>query len=150
MFWFRTPRVVRNPKAEPASDFVQNTSATMIGHPVFAQPEPSPDPTKFEIKHPSDAPIYKKIDELNRQHKLAPLPFPAPRGLPEPRLALAAVLGTTEAALQKQMAAKGQIVFPAAGKTETTRGPKSKNLVAKKMANDSTDVKKERPAFFFH
>ena len=150
MFWFRTPRVVRNPKAELPSDFVQNTSATMIGHPVFAQPEASPDPTKFEIRHPSDAPIYKKIDELNRQHKLAPLPFPAPRGLPEPRLALAAVLGMTEAALQKQTAANGQIVFHAVGDTGSTRGPESQNLVVDKMANDFTDVDKERPAFLFH
>ena len=151
MFWFRTPtREKRQPKDAPPSDFVKNTSATVLGHPVFAQPSPTSDPTKFEIKHPSDAPIYKKIDELNRRHKLAPLPFPAPRGLPEPRLSLADVMGMGESALRKQITANGQIVFHALGDTGSTRGPESQCLVVDKMSNDFTDVDKERPAFLFH
>lgn len=150
MLWFRTPHEVRKPKAAPSADVVKNTSATMLGHPVFAQPEPTRDPTKFEIRHPSDAPLYKKIDELNRRHKVAPIPFPAPRGLPEPRLTLAAVLGTSESALQKRINGYGQIVFHAAGDTGSTRGPESQCLVADKMANDFTDVETERPAFLFH
>ena len=48
-----------------------------IGHPVFAQPQPTADPTIFKVRHPSDAPAYKVIDELNKEHKLFPLPFPA-------------------------------------------------------------------------
>ena len=151
MFWFRTPtREKRQPKDAPPSDFVKNTSATVLGHPVFAQPSPTSDPTKFEIKHPSDAPIYKKIDELNRRHKLAPLPFPAPRGLPEPKLSLADVMGMGESALRKQITANGQIVFHALGDTGSTRGPESQCLVVDKMSNDFTDVDKERPAFLFH
>ena len=31
------------------------------------QPAPTPDPAKFEVKHPSDNPIYKQIDQLNRE-----------------------------------------------------------------------------------
>jgi Calcineurin-like phosphoesterase len=151
MFWFRTPtREKRQPKDAPPSDFVKNTSATVLGHPVFAQPSSTSDPTKFEIKHPSDAPIYKKIDELNRRHKLAPLPFPAPRGLPEPKLSLADVMGMGESALRKQITANGQIVFHALGDTGSTRGPESQCLVVDKMSNDFTDVDKERPAFLFH
>jgi Calcineurin-like phosphoesterase len=151
MLWFRTPtHDKRKPKDAPPSDYVKNTSATVLGHPVFAQPEPSQDPAKFEIKHPSDSPVYKKIDELNRRHKLAPLPFPAPRGLPEPTLTLAAVLGVSESSLKKQMAANGQIVFHALGDTGSTRGPESQCLVADKMSNDFTDVDRERPAFLFH
>jgi hypothetical protein len=150
MLWFRTPHEVRKPKADPPTDVVKNTSATMLGHPVFAQPEPTRDPTKFEIKHPSDAPLYKKIDELNRRHKVAPIPFPAPRGLPEPRVTLAAALGISESALQKRITGYGQIVFHAAGDTGSTRGPESQCQVADKMANDFTDVETERPAFLFH
>jgi Calcineurin-like phosphoesterase len=150
MLWFRTPTETRKSKSTPPSDFVKNASATTLGHPVFSQPMPTADPAKFEIKHPSDAPIYKQIDELNRRHKLAPLPFPAPRGLPEPRLSLATVIGTSEKELAKQMAANGQIVFHAAGDTGSTRGPESQCLVADKMVNDFTDVDKERPAFLFH
>jgi hypothetical protein len=151
MLWFRTPaHEKRKPKDAPPSDYVKNTSATVLGHPVFAQPEPTQDPAKFEIRHPSDSPVYKKIDELNRRHKLAPLPFPSPRDLPEPTLSLAAVLGVSETAFKKQMTANGQIVFHAVGDTGSTRGPESQCLVSDKMSNDFTDVDKERPAFLFH
>ena len=78
------------------------------------------------------------------------MPFPPPRDLPEPRLSLAAVLGDTEAALQKRIAANGQIVFHAAGDTGSTRGPESQNLVADKLVNDFTDEEMEQPSFFFH
>jgi len=117
---------------------------------VFAQPQPTADPKKFEIKHPSDGAAYKQIDALNREHKLAPLPFPMPRDLPEPRLTLAAVLGDDEAVLQKRLAANGQIVFHAVGDTGSTRGPESQNAVADKLVNDFTDDAKEQPSFFFH
>ncbi len=140
----------RKPKATQASDTINNTGATVLEHPVFAQPQPTPDPKKFEIKHPSDNPAYKEIDELNREHKLAPLPFPAPRGLPEPRLTLAAVLGVSDASFQRQITANGQIVFHATGDTGSTRGPESQNLVADKMVSDFTDEDKEKPVFLFH
>jgi Calcineurin-like phosphoesterase len=138
------------PRPAPPTDVVDNTAATVLDRPVFAQPQPTADPKKFEIKHPSDGAAYKQIDELNREHKLTPLPFPPPRGLPEPRLSLAAVLGDTEAALQKRIAANGQIVFHATGDTGSTRGPESQNLVADKLVNDFTDDQKEQPSFFFH
>jgi hypothetical protein len=48
--------------------------------PSFAQPEATPDPTKFVVYHPTDAAAYSEIDKLNREHKLAPTPFPAPGG----------------------------------------------------------------------
>jgi hypothetical protein len=83
-----------------------------LGHPVFAQPEPTPDPTTFRVKHPSDAPIYKEIDKLNREHKINPLPFPPPRGGVEPRLTLAEVFGGNTAAIDRIIHA-GQIIFHA-------------------------------------
>jgi hypothetical protein len=122
----------------------------VLGKPVFSQPEPTPDPKKFEVKHPSDNPAYKQIDALNREHKLAPLPFPAPRDLPEPRLTLAAVLHENETTLRKRLAANGQVVFHAVGDTGSTRGPESQNLVSDKMVNDFTDEDSEKPMFFFH
>lgn len=121
----------------------------MVG-PVFSQPEPTEDPKKFEVKHPSDNAAYKQIDELNKEHKIAALPFPAPRGLPEPTLTLAATLGTDAGSLQKKLTANGQIVFHATGDTGSTRGPETQNLVADKMVNDFTDDEKEKPMFFFH
>ncbi len=140
----------RKPKPTPQTEPIDNTGATLVDSPAFAQPQPTPDPKKFEIKHPSDNPAYKQIDELNREHKLAPLPFPAPRGLPEPTLSLATVLNVSEADLKKQVAKNGQIVFHAAGDTGSTRGPESQNLVADKMVADFTDDEADRPLFFFH
>ncbi|MCP3463120.1 metallophosphoesterase [Bradyrhizobium sp. CCGUVB23] len=140
----------RKEKSAPKTSPIDNTGATELEAPVFAQPEPTPDPTKFEVKHPSDNPVYKKIDELNREHKIAPLPFPPPRGLPEPKLTLAQVLDLNPQTLQQKVDSSGQLVFHAVGDTGNTRGPESQNLVSDKMVNDFTDAEKERPLFFLH
>ena len=41
-------------------------AARQLTRPVFAQPEPTPDPTLFRVRHASDAPAYRRIDELQR------------------------------------------------------------------------------------
>ena len=140
----------RKAKTPSSSDTVDNVGATVLDGPVFSEPRPTPDPTKFQVKHPSDNPAYKKIDELNREHKIEPLPFPAPRDLPEPQLTLAAVLDVNEASLESQVDSHGQLVFHAVGDTGSTRGPKDQNLVADKMTADFSDDDKDRPLFFFH
>jgi hypothetical protein len=140
----------RKSKAPPSSETVNNVGAAVLDGPVFAQPSPTPDPTKFEVKHPSDNPAYKEIDQLNREHKIAPLPFPPPRDLPEPRLSLAAVLGAKDADLQQYVAKNGQIVFHSTGDTGNIRGPKDQNLVTDKMVADFTDDEKDKPLFLFH
>ncbi|HEY3846985.1 MAG TPA: metallophosphoesterase, partial [Acetobacteraceae bacterium] len=141
----------RKPKAPAQSEIIDNTAPVGVDHPVFAQPEPTADPTKFVVYHPSDNLAYKQIDELNREHKIAPLPFPAPRGLPEPKLTLAAVLGDAGPAAVAKITLSGQLVFHALGDTGNTRGPESQNLVADKLVNDFTDQDaRERPSFFLH
>ncbi|HEV3287052.1 MAG TPA: hypothetical protein VG011_09875, partial [Steroidobacteraceae bacterium] len=47
-------------------------ASRQLARPVFAQPEPTPDPTLFRVRHASDAPAYRRIDELNREHRIAP------------------------------------------------------------------------------
>jgi hypothetical protein len=141
----------RNPKRRPSSSkAVANAGATELSGPVFGEPRPTPDPTKFEIKHPSDNPAYKEIDELNREHKITTLPFPLPRDLPEPKLTLAAILNMSEADLERQVDGHGQLVFHSTGDTGSTRGPQDQNLVADKMTADFGDDDKDRPLFFFH
>jgi hypothetical protein len=118
-----------------------------VAHPSFAQPEPTADPTKFKVKHPSDAPAYKLIAELNREHEIHPLPFPPPRGGVEPSLTLAQVFGGNTAAIDKITAA-GQIVFHATGDCGSTRGPQTQNLVTDKMVTDFQETDpKEVPQF---
>jgi hypothetical protein len=145
------PSKGRKPKAPPSTHPVDNVGATELDRPVFGQPAPTPDPTQFEVKHPSDDPIYKQIDALNRAHKLAPLPFLAPRGLPEPRLSLADVLNIPQADLDNQIKTNKQLVFQSTGDTGNTRGPTDQNLVADKLISDFSDYDvQDRPLFFFH
>src|SRR5215471_4612548 len=118
-----------------------------IGRPVFAQPEPTEDPTTFRVRHPSDAPIYKQIDELNREHLIHPLPFPAPRGGVEPKLTLEQVLGGNSDAIQT-ISDNRQIVFHATGDCGNTRGPEKQNQVTDKLISDFNEADpKEKPQF---
>jgi hypothetical protein len=137
-------------KAPAQSAAIHNTGTTELDKPVFAQPQPTLDPTTFEVTHPSDNPVYKKIDQLNKEHKIAPLPFPEPRNVPEPKLTLATVLDADDKALQQRISSHGQIVFHATGDTGSTRGPETQNLVADKMAADFTDDERARPMFLLH
>jgi Calcineurin-like phosphoesterase len=143
----------RRPRATPAAPVAptDNTEPSPIGKPVFAQPQPTADPTQFHIRHPSDDAAYKTIDQLNAEHKLGPMPFPAPRGGTEPVLTLAQVLGPDGDAAVNRMTKAGQLVFHAVGDTGSTRGPHNQSLVADKMTADFDEEAPENvPHFFFH
>lgn len=114
------------PWAHPVRDLEQ---------PVFSQPQPTPDPTIFRVNQPSDGPAYAAIDQLNKQHKLLPLPFPLPRGGVEPQLTLEQVMGGNAAAIER-ITQGGQLVFHSTGDCGSTRGPATQNQVADKMTSD--------------
>ena len=119
--------------------------------PSYAQPVPGADPTEFAIHHPTDNAAYAKIDKLNKEHKLRPLAFPAPRGGTEPRLTLADIYGTGGSAAEKAITQSGQLVFHAVGDTGSTRGPESQSEVADKMVSDFNETEaKDVPKFFLH
>jgi hypothetical protein len=108
----------------------------VLAAPVYSQPQPTPDPTVFKVKHPSDNDAYKIIDQLNAEGKLHALPFPAPRGgAAEPRLTLEAVFGGNAQAIANITAAS-QIVFHATGDCGSTSGPTTQNEVTDKMIGD--------------
>jgi hypothetical protein len=113
-------------------------SMRVLQGPVFAQPQPTADPTVFRIHHPSDDAAYKEIDKLNAEHKLFPLPFPPPRGGVEPRLTLTDVFGGNTAAVDRITAA-GQIVFHALGDCGSTKGPATQNEVSDKLTADCAE-----------
>lgn len=108
--------------------------------PIFSELHPTEDPTTFKFKHRSDSDAYHAIDELNKTHKLEPMPFPTPRsGGQEPRLTLSQVFGNNELAKQSVetiVVSNKQIVFHALGDCGSTRGPKSQNEVVDKMIGD--------------
>jgi hypothetical protein len=119
-----------------------------VDGPVFSQPQPTSDPTTFKIRHPSDADAYAAIDQLNKEHKLKPLPFPSPRGTPgEPVLTLEQALGNHPNA-NKTITDNGQIVFHSGGDCGSTKGPKTQNEVADKMVGDFDETDpREMPQF---
>jgi len=125
-------------------------SGRVLQSPVYAQPEPTADPTIFKIKHPSDTAAYKIIDQLNAEHKIQPLPFPAPRGRKtEPQLELLDVFGGNQKAIDT-ITKNGQIVFHATGDCGSTKGPKTQNEVTDKMIADFTESDpREVPQFAF-
>src|ERR1700683_2760333 len=131
----RAPTNRKTPPASTSTGARARTAVRQLRHPVFAQPEPTPAPTIFRVPHASDAPAYKLIDELNREHKIAPLPFPPPRGVPEQRLTLTEVLGGN-AAVTNRITRNGQLVFHATGDCGSTIGPATQNQVADKMLGD--------------
>ena len=121
------------------------------GGPVFVEPVPTADPTKFVVKHPSDGAAYKILDGLQAAGKLRPTPFPLPRGLPEPRLTLADVLGPAGVEVAASIQARGQLVFHAVGDTGNIKGPGTQNLVADTMIADFTETDPAQvPMFFLH
>jgi hypothetical protein len=131
-----------------------------LGRPVFAQPTQTEDPTTFRVPHPSDGEAYKEIDELNREHKVHPLPFPAPRGGAEPQLTLQQVLGDirgSPAAVRatagntiNTIEGSGQIVFHSLGDCGSTVGPATQNEVVDKLLADFQETEPwEVPQFHF-
>jgi hypothetical protein len=110
--------------------------------PVFAQPQPSPDPTTF--KNPVTDQNYTEIANLE------PVPQPAD-GAVEPILTLAQTYGSAGEAKVEAIQQAKQIVFHSVGDTGSVIGPNTQSLVADKMVSDfneenSADV----PSFFFH
>src|SRR3981081_2897240 len=141
------PKTKPKPKPKPRPPGANTNVPRPIGHPVFSQPQPTADPTTFKIPHPSDGAAFKAIDQLNKEHKIHPLPFPAPRGSVEPSLTLEQVLGGNTVAINN-ITSTGQIVFHALGDCGSTKGPKTQNEVTDKMISDFNEsIPKEVPQF---
>jgi hypothetical protein len=126
----------RNPAQAPP--IPAPASPHKMATPAFAQPVPTEDPNTFRIRHASDKLAYQEIDALNKKYGKKPLPFPPPRGLPEPRLTLEDVLGGNNEAAQaiQNILKNKQIVFHAGGDCGNTRGPEKQNEVTDKLVSD--------------
>jgi hypothetical protein len=119
--------------------------APVLAQPVFAQPTASPDPTGFKVPHPSDDPLYNKVNPKLLQ------PVPSPRGPGSPIMELSDALGTSGPATVAAITKAGQIVFHCGGDTGSVTGPSTQSLVADKMVADFSDASAaDRPVFFFH
>ena len=146
--------MARKPKlsSQPAdAGAVQGQGPSEQQAPSFAQPVYTPDPAQFIVPHPSDNAAYKVIDQLGRDHRLVPLPFPKARGGAEPVLTLAQTLGSAGASTEAAIQASGQIVFHSVGDTGNVKSVDPQNLVTDKMLADFDDPQaRATPQFFFH
>jgi hypothetical protein len=140
----------RQPKPGPVEPPAPNNSGPISTKgPQFGESAPTPDPSKFTVKHGSDAAAYKILD--SEAGSLKPRPFPAVTGKPEPVVKLADALGPQGPAVEAEIRKAGQIVFHSAGDTGNTRGPRDMDEVAAKMVADFTDHdSRSIPSFFFH
>jgi hypothetical protein len=138
-----------NPSISTAS--VQPAVGIPVGTPVFAEPSPTPDPTKYTTPHASDTQAYNEMDQLIKESKFLPLPFPIVPNTPEPILTLAAALGPHGASTVTAIQNAGQIVFHSAGDTGATRGPNTENQVVDKLVSDFTgEAAAGVPQFFYN
>src|SRR5437868_1832317 len=139
------------PTAPSSTPSRRPTAGTVVGRPVFAEPNPLPDPAKFTVPHASDARAYAEMDSLIRTSRFLPLPFRTVPGTVEPILRLEDALGPTGTATVNRIKKAGHIVFQSAGDTGATRGPKPENTVVDKMVADFTDEAADAiPQFFYN
>ena len=141
-------RAPKHPKSSKASTPGASGTTKPVTQPQFGEPQATPDPQEFLVRHASDTPAYKILDATPN---LPPLPFDPPRGLPEPTMNLADALGSGGSATVTRLKANGQIVFHSVGDTGNTRSVTPQNLVADKMVSDFDEMEaKDVPAFYYH
>jgi hypothetical protein len=142
----KKPKPPKHSKRHPAPPPDNNNPIPTDG-PQFGQPQPSPDPTKFVIKHGSDSGAYKIIDSTPQY----PRPFPVVDGVVEPTLTLSDALGAYGPGIVAAIQTAGQIVFHSVGDTGNTTGPKDQNAVSDKLTSDFNETDPRAvPSFFFH
>ena len=79
---------------------------------MFNQGKPTPDPTRFQVPHPSDALLYAKIQALLYEDVVG---FPPSRAAPADVYELAAALGPHGTEMVQAIQSNGQIVFHLVG-----------------------------------
>jgi hypothetical protein len=126
----------------------ENSQTIPTNGPQFGEPTPTPDPTKFSVKHGSDSQAYKILD--SQKGTLQPRPFPIASEA-EPRLTLADALGKKGSDIENAITRAGQIVFHSLGDTGNTKGPHDMELVADKMVSDYNETDPRAvPSFLYH
>lgn len=139
------------PIASASTPSQQPHKGIPAGTPIFAEPHPSPDPSKYTVPHASDSAAYNEMDALIKASRFLPIAFPAVAGVTEPILTLADALGATGPATVSAIQKAGQIVFHCAGDTGATRGPATENEVVDKLLSDFTgEAPAAIPQFFYN
>jgi len=129
-------------KPTPSNPPVDPPPPSPSGQPIFGQPTPSPDPTKFK-----DPVTDQKYDGINSP---SAVPMPLVDAV-EPVLTLAQLYGSEGTARVATIENAGQLVFHSVGDTGNVSGPTDQSLVADKMVSDFSEPNAANvPSFFFH
>jgi hypothetical protein len=124
--------------------------ATPLVQPIFNESSATPDPTRFKVKHPSDAQIYQQIENLLDKDTVS---FDQSRAQPGDLYSLNDALGPHGPEVTQQIKKTGKIIFHSVGDTGASN---QKNYgheisVADQLTADcATADDANRPAFFFH
>ena len=147
----KTPSKSKQPPPSTSTPSQQPPRGVAAGNPVFAEPQPTADPTKYTTPHASDTQAYNEMDALIKASKFLPIAFPSVAGVTEPILTLVAALGSSGPTTVAKITASAQIVFHAAGDTGATDGPKTENEVVDKLLADFTgEDAASVPQFFYN
>jgi hypothetical protein len=122
----------------------------VFDEPSFSEGVPSPDPTRFKVKHPSDDALYK---ELGNQLERNVVPFDPSRLKPGDVYPLASALGPHGLEVIQEIERAGHIVFHAVGDTGSSdvRKYRSEIRVSDQVAADCrASAPADRPAFLYH
>jgi Calcineurin-like phosphoesterase len=130
-------------------DLLYRLPQPVFDEPVFAEGKPTPDPTRFKVPHPSDAQLYKRIEELLYKDVVA---FPQSR-LPDSECyPLEVAWGWHGPEIVERIQAAGKIVFHAVGDIgASTQGkyPGEIRVSDAVTAESQQATDAERPAFLY-
>jgi|ERR1700733_377976 hypothetical protein len=118
--------------------------------PSFSEDKPTPDPTGFNIKHPSDTDTYKKVEDLLKKDVVA---VPASRVADNQVFGLSDAYGAYGPKVLAQIKKAGKIIFHACGDSGASNAGKYPNelRVADQLSIDcARSDDNNRPAFLFH
>ncbi len=118
--------------------------------PFFNEDKPTPDPTGFQTKHPSDGQTYDKIESLLKKNTV---PVPPSRFADEQLFGLDDAYGAHGAAVLAKIKKAGKIIFHACGDSgaSAVRKYADELRVADQLSIDCARANDDnRPAFLYH
>ena len=118
--------------------------------PIFSEDDPTPNPTGFETKHPSDTKLYDEIGDLSKKDVVG---FDKSRLADDELFSLEDAYGNHGAGIAKKIKDNGKIIFHVIGDSGASQSGKYPNelTVADQVTADSHQSdENNRAAFLFH
>jgi hypothetical protein len=121
----------------------------LFDEPVFTQGQPTPDPTRFKVPHPSDAKLYAEVQQLLYEDVVG---IPVSRVAPNALYSLETVWGPHGPEIVQSAVAAGQIVFHMVGDigaSTASKYPGELRVGDVVSADCRTSPPNDRPVFLY-